>query len=666
MGAARGVMGLARVAALCMMAGLVAGLSAGEARAQSFASAFTYQGRLDRDGVPYSGPAEVRVRVFGSAISSTPWLPSRQSSVDVVDGLFTLSLDFGTAGLLLPNTWYEISVKTPDMSGFEVLPRVAVQSAPRAGAAYRALTLDTVTTSVSPYGTRVAAQLDNSSFVLGNRHSQGFIPTQSGLLTQIVLEGRLSDPVSNATLQIYSGPLAMGLPVHTQRVYVSGRGEIVLNLSPGVPVSAGFPYTWELVAPGENIGLAMSTGDGDPDNGSSDPIRDYFYHAYVGEQGTMLLRANRVGVNQSDPQAALHVSTNEVSAARFASTAPLGTALTLESVTNIGPRQWELRATGPDGANGAGWFTLGNTTTRLAVSPTGQVGIGTVPATPLHVDGGTDAGLGSGGFLTLGQTSGVNLVLDNNEIMARANGAASTLFVNADGGSVSIGSTIPATAKLHVFNGGNLSQGDVGFIQAGPTTGVNLSMDANEVQVLNNGTPASLFLNFRGGQVFIGDTANPIGGNALQINGNALKPGGGLWGALSDARAKKDIQPLHGTLDRMLSMHGYTFEYTDDAIAQGGALRGEQIGLLAQEVQRVFPEWIYEDDKGRLNVSERGITALMVESLRDLRAEKDAADAELREALGAAEERVRLLEAENQAMRDRLERIEAILDAHER
>jgi hypothetical protein len=32
-----------------------------------------------------------------------------------------------------------------------------------------------------------------------------------------------------------------------------------------------------------------------------------------------------------------------------------------------------------------------------------------------------------------------NLVIDNNEIMARNNGAAGTLFLNDDGGDVSIG-----------------------------------------------------------------------------------------------------------------------------------------------------------------------------------------------------------------------------------
>lgn len=180
--------------------------------------------------------------------------------------------------------------------------------------------------------------------------------------------------------------------------------------------------------------------------------------------------------------------------------------------------------------------------------------------------------------------------------------------------------------------------------------------------MFNNGVPAQLFLNFGGGQVNVGESGN-VAATALIVQGQALKPGGGSWTSLSDRRAKTDIQPMRGTLDRLLSLHGYSFRYSDEAIKQGGVLPGVQIGLMAQEVQRVFPDWVGTDDHGRLNVTERATTALMVESLRDLRAEKDAADATLRNELEAARARVRALEDENAAMRERLERVERAIGA---
>ncbi len=92
-----------------------------------------------------------------------------------------------------------------------------------------------------------------------------------------------------------------------------------------------------------------------------------------------------------------------------------------------------------------------------------NLGIGTgSPATKLQVMGGTDAELASGGFVTIGTTSSANIVMDNNEIMARDNGAASTLHLNYEGGdinmcytsgSVMIGASTPAAGYLLSVDG---------------------------------------------------------------------------------------------------------------------------------------------------------------------------------------------------------------------
>jgi hypothetical protein len=67
------------------------------------------------------------------------------------------------------------------------------------------------------------------------------------------------------------------------------------------------------------------------------------------------------------------------------------------------------------------------------------VGIGTQsPAINLHVVGGTDAKLNTGGFIVTGPITGANLAIDNNEIMARDNGSAAPLYLNTDGGNVNM------------------------------------------------------------------------------------------------------------------------------------------------------------------------------------------------------------------------------------
>lgn len=125
-------------------------------------------------------------------------------------------------------------------------------------------------------------------------------------------------------------------------------------------------------------------------------------------------------------------------------------------------------------------------------------------------------------------------------------------------------------------------------------------------------------------------TGNSVGINTgltqgfnLAINGSAAKVGGGSWSTYCDQRLKHDIQPMQGTLDKLLRLRGYTFEYNPDAIEHNLALPGKQAGLIAQEVQQVFPDWVEQDKSGYLFVTERATTALMVEALRDLRTEKD-------------------------------------------
>ncbi|GMU24475.1 MAG: hypothetical protein AMXMBFR13_45490 [Phycisphaerae bacterium] len=57
---------------------------------------------------------------------------------------------------------------------------------------------------------------------------------------------------------------------------------------------------------------------------------------------------------------------------------------------------------------------------------------------------------------------------------------------------------------------------------------------------------------------------------------------------------------MTGTLDRLLSLRGYEFEYTSESLEQGRGLPGRQRGLIAQEVERFFPDWVGRDEAGRL------------------------------------------------------------------
>src|SRR5690606_9470122 len=53
----------------------------------------------------------------------------------------------------------------------------------------------------------------------------------------------------------------------------------------------------------------------------------------------------------------------------------------------------------------------------------------------VYLPGDLDASLGTGGNLVIGDVSGLNLTIDDNEILARNNGANSDLYIQNTGGT---------------------------------------------------------------------------------------------------------------------------------------------------------------------------------------------------------------------------------------
>lgn len=79
----------------------------------------------------------------------------------------------------------------------------------------------------------------------------------------------------------------------------------------------------------------------------------------------------------------------------------------------------------------------------------GNVAIGTTSANvKLKIDGGTDASLSGGGYLQIGPTNGENIIIDNNEIMARNNEATDILYLQNNGGKTYIGNDLEIAGNI--------------------------------------------------------------------------------------------------------------------------------------------------------------------------------------------------------------------------
>lgn len=88
----------------------------------------------------------------------------------------------------------------------------------------------------------------------------------------------------------------------------------------------------------------------------------------------------------------------------------------------------------------------------------------------------------------------------------------------------------------------------------------------------------------------------------------------------SDARLKKDIAPLDNqvAINKLLELHGVSYNWIDENRGQGN-----QIGFIAQDFEKVFPQWVSVDKDGFKAINERGLAALTVESIRNLKQDND-------------------------------------------
>jgi hypothetical protein len=78
----------------------------------------------------------------------------------------------------------------------------------------------------------------------------------------------------------------------------------------------------------------------------------------------------------------------------------------------------------------------------------------------------------------------------------------------------------------------------------------------------------------------------------------------------SDARLKDDIQPINDALSSVLQLQGKTYRWKEDHHKQ-------DIGLIAQEVEQVFPELVEEDANGFKAIAYSRLTAVLIEAIKE-------------------------------------------------
>jgi hypothetical protein len=102
----------------------------------------------------------------------------------------------------------------------------------------------------------------------------------------------------------------------------------------------------------------------------------------------------------------------------------------------------------------------------------------------------------------------------------------------------------------------------------------------------------------------------------LSVNGTADKPGGGSWGTPSDGRLKNVDGSFHSGLEQVLKLRPVRYRYKADN-ALGISDHEEHVGVVAQEVQRVLPEAVSENNRGYLLVNNDPIIWAMLNAIKE-------------------------------------------------
>ena len=91
----------------------------------------------------------------------------------------------------------------------------------------------------------------------------------------------------------------------------------------------------------------------------------------------------------------------------------------------------------------------------------------------------------------------------------------------------------------------------------------------------------------------------------------------------SDARLKTNIVSLGATLSKLLLIDGKTYTMKKDG--------KQKIGVLAQDIRKVFPELVCEDDHEMLAVNYQGLVPVLINAMKDQNNKLTERDVKLKE-----------------------------------
>jgi len=231
-------------------------------------------------------------------------------------------------------------------------------------------------------------------------------------------------------------------------------------------------------------------------------------------------------------------------------------------------------------------------TTRLTIKEGGNVGVGvTNPTSKLHVDG---------NIAVTGTVDGVDISSLPTSFFDGAYGSLSgapTTISNAQATKLGY---IVVTSGVDLDEISSLAEGAVQLSQTQTISGTKTFSAATGFTNTTNSTSKTTGAVKLSGGMGIAKTLN-VGEDVVAY-------------ASSDKRYKDNLQVITNPIDKVKSLTGYTFTWNDKHEQFNG---NNDIGVVAQEVEKVFPEIVDTRDNGYKAVKYEKMVAVLIEAVKD-------------------------------------------------
>lgn len=91
----------------------------------------------------------------------------------------------------------------------------------------------------------------------------------------------------------------------------------------------------------------------------------------------------------------------------------------------------------------------------------------------------------------------------------------------------------------------------------------------------------------------------------------------------SDIRYKKNILPLQNMLSKVMQLNGVSYYFKKEEFKDKNFNNNKQVGLIAQEVEKIYPELVQTDLEGFKSIDYAKLTPILIEAIKELKQQND-------------------------------------------